>query len=196
VDYCLFARDYVRRCEEKYGYDAVEATLDAAHALEQHGVDKYRRPSPLSAAAEKAMQQQRMEEAYKSVYELWNTVPGIGPDGRRLKQEVQAEKTFPEHPQENILYFLEKNSPILEDWQRELVRIVQKLSQYFYPQMLTKTSNEGYATFWHYKIIYKLFDLGYVTDGFMQSFLDLHTRVVHQPDWNKGGTSMGRLNPY
>jgi stage V sporulation protein R len=62
--------------------------------------------------------------------------------------------------------------------------------------MLTKTSNEGYATFWHYKIIYKLFDLGYVTDGFMQSFLDLHTRVVHQPDWNKGGTSMGRLNPY
>ena len=186
VDYALFARDYVKSCEDKYGHDKVEETLDAAHALEQHGVDKYHRPSPLSAAAEKAMQQHRMEEAYKGIYEFWNTIPGVGPHGKR--QQEEQEKKFPEQPQENILYFLEKNSPILEDWQREIVRIVRKFAQYFYPQMMTKLMNEGYATFWHYKIIYKLFDLGYVTDGFMQSFLSLHTNVARQPDWDKGGT--------
>ena len=41
LDYLAFARDYVTKCEEKYGLDAVERVLDAAHALKEHGVNRY-----------------------------------------------------------------------------------------------------------------------------------------------------------
>ena len=50
-------------------------------------------------------------------------------------------------PEENLLYFIEKRAPRLEDWQRELVRIVRHVSQYFYPQKQTQMMNEGCATF-------------------------------------------------
>ncbi len=53
-------------------------------------------------------------------------------------------------PEENLLYFLEKNSPSLKPWQREMLRIVRNLAQYFYPQRQTKVMNEGCATFVHY----------------------------------------------
>lgn len=181
VDYMIFARDYIAQCEEKYGYEKVEATLDACHALEQHGVDKYKRPPRLSAAEEKSLQQSRIEEAHKDVWHLWNTLP------EEKEKETNEVHKFPKQPEENLLYFMEKHSPILDDWQRELVRIVRKISQYFYPQSQTKLSNEGYASFWHYQILYKLWEQGWLTNGFMQSFLNLHTAVVHQPDYNKPG---------
>ena len=189
VDYALFAREYINNCEEKYGWEKVEATLDAAHALEQHGIYKYKRPVKLNAAAEKQMQKERILEREKDVHELWRVMPG-------KEEKTQEQKDlFPPEPEENILYFLERFSPILEDWQRELIRIVRQLSQYFYPQAQTKVMNEGFATFWHYTLLYDLFDLGYVTDGFMQSFLSLHTNVAAQRDYNQCG-GMGGLNPY
>jgi stage V sporulation protein R len=188
IDYGIFARDYIRSCEDKYGWLKVEETLDAAHSLENHGIYKYKRPPQLSPAAEKVEQERRMEERQKDVNWLWRVLP--------TDVEKEKEEKFPSEPEENILYFLEKNSPILETWQREVLRIVRKMAQYFYPQTQTKLMNEGYATFWHYTILYRLWELGYLTDGFMQNFLDLHTRVVSQPDYNKGGTCLGGLNPY
>jgi stage V sporulation protein R len=185
VDYCLFAREYINQCELKYGVEEVEKTLDAAHALEDHGVDKYKRPEPLSPRKEKELQEQRIEDEQKFIYEFWKLVP----PPKNEEEEDPEECCFPKEPQENILYFLEKHSPVLKPWQREILRIVRKLAQYFYPQGQTKVSNEGFATFMHYEIIYKMFDLGYLTDGFMQNFLELHTNVVAQRDKSP-------LNPY
>ena len=54
-------------------------------------------------------------------------------------------------PRKNLLYFIEKSAPRLEDWQRELIRIVRHVSQYFYPQRQTQVMNEGCATFVHYE---------------------------------------------
>ena len=59
-------------------------------------------------------------------------------------------------PEENLLYFLEKNAPKLEDWQRELLRIVRLLSQYLYPQRQTQVMNEGCACFVHYYTLQRL----------------------------------------
>ena len=66
------------------------------------------------------------------------------------EQEVSERKQRLRLPEENLLYFLEKNSPTLQDWQRELLRIVRNVAQYFYPQRQTKLMNEGCATFVHY----------------------------------------------
>ncbi|TJW39158.1 MAG: SpoVR family protein, partial [Mesorhizobium sp.] len=68
---------------------------------------------------------------------------------------------------ENLLYFLEKNSLVLEPWQREIVRIVRVVAQYFYPQRQTQVMNEGCATFVHYTLMNMLFDRGLISEGAM-----------------------------
>ena len=105
-----------------------------------------------------------------------------------------AERQFPERTQENILYFIEKNAPFLEPWQREIVRIVRKIAQYFYPQRQTQVMNEGWATFWHYTLLNQLYDEGLVTDGFMIEFLQSHTNVIYQPPFDSKYYS--GINPY
>ncbi|WP_421020883.1 SpoVR family protein, partial [Klebsiella pneumoniae] len=79
----------------------------------------------------------------------------------------QHSERFPKEPEENLLYFIEKNAPLLEPWQREIVRIVRKIAQYFYPQRQTQVMNEGWATFWHYTLLNTLYDEGWLTDGVM-----------------------------
>ena len=100
------------------------------------------------------------------------------------EKEKEDNFKFPTEPQENILYFVEKNAPHLPTWKREIIRIVRKISQYFYPQMQTKLMNEGYATFTHYNIINQMYDEGLVDDGFMLEFLSSHTGVVAQPGYD------------
>ncbi|MFP3740434.1 SpoVR family protein, partial [Burkholderia sp. SIMBA_019] len=87
------------------------------------------------------------------------------------------EIAFPPEPQENLLYFIEKNAPKLQPWQREIVRIVRKIAQYFYPQRQTKVMNEGWATFWHYTILHQLYEEKLVNDAFMLELLQAHTNV-------------------
>ena len=103
-------------------------------------------------------------------------------------------KPFPKEPEENILYFCEKYAPDLPEWKREIIRIVRKLSQYFYPQTLTKTLNEGAATYTHYRIMNRLHDKGMMTDGSMLEFLQSHTSVVFQPAFDDPRYS--GINPY
>lgn len=105
----------------------------------------------------------------------------------RGRKTVAEARRFPAEPQENLLYFMEKNAPLLEPWQREILRIVRKVSQYFYPQKQTQVMNEGWATFWHYTILNHLYDEGKVTERFMLEFLHSHTNVVFQPPYNSPG---------
>lgn len=189
VDYLVFAKNYIAECEQRYGIDEVEATLDACHALKNYGVDRYKHPAPLSIQEEKIRQQNREIYMQSQVNDLWRTIP-------QGKQNIAQgkKKNFPEDPQENILYFLEKNAPLLEPWQREIIRIVRKTAQYFYPQSQTKIMNEGWATFWHYTLIHALYDEGLVTDEFMLEILQSHTDVIMQPSYNSPYYS--GINPY
>jgi len=74
------------------------------------------------------------------------------------------------------------------------VRIVRKIAQYFYPQRQTQLMNEGWACFWHYTIINRLYDEGLLSDGFMLEFLESHTNVVAQPPFNS--RYYNGINPY
>ncbi|MCU4676418.1 SpoVR family protein [Catenovulum sp. 2E275] len=188
IDYLLFAKNYIAHCEEKYGIEEVEATLDSCHALMNYGVDRYKRPQKISIHEEQRRQQERAKYLQTQVNDLWRTVP------KKSKPDEQQKQHFPKDPQENILYFIEKNAPMLEPWQRELVRIVRKISQYFYPQKQTQVMNEGWATFWHYTILNHLYDEGWLTDAFMLEFLNSHTNVIYQPPYNSQYYS--GINPY
>jgi len=190
IDYLVYAKDYVAKCEEKHGMDAVEAFLDSCHALSNHGVDRYRRPSRKSLAQELSERIDREAYAQRQVNDLWRTLP------RKADKDGAAAESrrFPAEPQENLLYFIEKNAPLLEPWQREIVRIVRKVAQYFYPQRQTQVMNEGWATFWHYKLLNTMYDDGFLTDGVMIEWLKSHTNVVYQPP--VGHQAYSGINPY
>lgn len=189
IDYMLFARNYIARCEEKHGIDAVESILDSCHALMNYGVDRYKRPYPISAVEEQRRQEEREEYLQQQINDLWRTIPA----GRNASKN-QKHKPFLDEPQENLLYFLEKKAPLLEPWQREIIRIVRKIAQYFYPQRQTQVMNEGWATFWHYTLLNELYARGKVTEGFMLEFLQSHTSVVFQPAFDSPYYS--GINPY
>ncbi|TJY56750.1 SpoVR family protein [Sinimarinibacterium sp. CAU 1509] len=190
IDYMVFAKKYVMQCEQRFGEEAVEEVLDSCHALMSHGVDRYHHPAPLSVEDEQRRHIEREKHAWKQFDDIWRTLPkkDAGPDQRR------RERQFPPEPQENLLYFVEKHSPKLEPWQAEIVRIVRKMAQYFYPQGQTKVMNEGWATFWHYTLLHRLFDKGLVDSGFMLEVLSAHTNVIAQRGYDQRG--YGGLNPY
>ena len=189
IDYLVFAKQYITQCEERHGIDAVEDLLDSCHALMNYGVDRYKRPYPISAEEERRRQKEREELLQRQVNDLWRTIPKMGD-----KDKHEEDARFPSEPQENILYFLEKHAPLLEPWQREVIRIVRKIAQYFYPQRQTQVMNEGWATFWHYTLLNDLYDEGLVTDGFMFDFLQSHSGVIYQPSFDSPYYS--GINPY
>jgi stage V sporulation protein R len=189
VDYLVYAKAYISECEERHGVDAVEEVLDCCHALMHYGVDRYRRPQKISMVEEEMRRKDREAYLQQQINDLWRTLPKT--PGKHAKKE---HRRFPEEPQENILYFIEKNAPLLEPWQREIVRIVRKIAQYFYPQRQTQVMNEGWATFWHYTLLNDLYDQGLLADGFMMECLSSHTNVVFQPPVTH--PAYNGINPY
>jgi Uncharacterized conserved protein len=188
IDYMVFAKNYIAQCEERHSGDEVELILDPCHALMNYGVDRYKRPSR-SIREERTRQREREVYLQQQVNALWRTLPN-----KQSEAERDILERFPAEPQENLLYFIEKNAPLLEPWQRELVRIVRKIAQYFYPQRQTQMMNEGWATFWHYTLLNDLYDEGLVNDGFMIEFLQSHTNVIYQPPYNSDYYT--GINPY
>ncbi len=188
INYILFAKNYISDCEERYGADKVESLLDSCHALMNLGVDRFRRPRPISPEKEKERQKEREEYLQKQVNDLWRTIP------KKKKKVEEKWPRFPAEPQENLLYFIEKNAPLLEPWEREIVRIVRKIAVYYYPQRQTKVMNEGWATFWHYQLMHDLYDEGLITEGNILEFLESHTNVIFQPDYDS--PYFKGINPY
>ena len=125
IDYLLFAKNYIAKCEERHGVDAVEQMLDSCHALMNYGVNRYLRPQPVTPEEEKNRLLDREEYIQRHLNQLWNTIPK-----KDLVKENKVPR-FPKDPEENLLYFIEKNAPLLEPWQREIVRSVRKIAQYY-----------------------------------------------------------------
>jgi stage V sporulation protein R len=193
LDYLDFAKKYVASCEERYGKAAVERTLDAAHALMSHGVHRYpgKKKVDLRSEERRAMERRSYEES--AFNDLWRTVPA-GPQRSKIELDLDRRKQLLGLPQENLLYFLEKSAPRLRPWQRELIRLVRQIAQYFYPQGQTKVMNEGTATYVHYRIMTRLHEKGMISDGNFLEFLSSHSNVIFQPKFDDPRFS--GFNPY
>ena len=194
--YLDFAKSYIARCEEQHGLPAVERILDAAHALMEQGVFRYRRPPRLSSEKERegSGSAWNMRNAHTMISGARCRGPGAKRPTRDDRRNAAERKKSLNLPEENLLYFLEKNSLVLEPWQREILRIVRVIAQYFYPQRQTKVMNEGCATFVHYTIMNTLYDQGRISEGAMLEILRSHTNVVFQPDFDDPRFS--GINPY
>lgn len=196
LDYLEFAKRYVATCEERHGQSEVERILDAAHAVMDQGVFRYRRhPKPnLREQQERERERQAYDERHYN--DLWRTLPKrkAAESAESDDKELAERKKKLKLPEENLLYFIEKNSPKLETWQRELLRIVRNIAQYFYPQKQTKMMNEGCATFVHHYLVNRLYDEGLIDEGTLLEILHSHSNVVLQPGFDD--RRFGGLNPY
>ncbi|WP_207802791.1 SpoVR family protein [Roseicella frigidaeris] len=192
LDYLEFAKGYVQSCEEQHGELAVERVLDSAHALMNYGVHRHRRRAP-DLQSEQKRERERREHDERMFNVLWSTLPEKTSQAA-TRTEEERRRALLQLPQENILYFLEKSAPRLAPWQREILRIVRNVAQYFYPQRQTKMMNEGCATYVHHRILNRLHQQGRISDGAMLEVLHSHSSVVMQPDFDDQRYS--GMNPY
>jgi stage V sporulation protein R len=192
LDYLAFAKGYITACEERHGHAAVERVLDAAHALMDQGVHRSPRKKTLNLLEEEKRERERQAHQERIYDDIWRTLPRSGGKAKAgLGARRQALLGLPE---ENLLYFLEKTAPRLKPWQREILRIVRHIAQYFYPQRQTKVMNEGCACWVHYEIMTRLHERGHISDGSFLEFLTSHTNVVRQPMYTDPGYN--GINPY
>jgi len=161
----------VREHELRFGRDKVEQTLDALLAIQEH-VDSRAHIAPTNRTQEVTSKQKRHQvRPYDDLFEF-----GV------VWDDEQEQPVTKEH--DDLLLFLIENAPGLAEWQRDLASIVRTESLYFYPQMETKIINEGWATFWHERILREL-DLSV---GESVDFAVMHSQVVQPARW--------QLNPY
>jgi stage V sporulation protein R len=193
LDYLEFARSLISKYEERYGQAEVERVLDSAHALQSHGVHRFPRKRMPDLRSEERREEERRRHGEQLFNDLWRTVPA-GQKRKLGADEDAKRKALLGLPEENLLYFLEKTAPRLKSWQRELLRIVRLINQYFYPQRQTKVMNEGCATFTHHRIMNRLHEKGQIDDGAFLEFIHSHTSVVLQPAFDDRRFS--GINPY
>lgn len=179
-------RAFVEKCEQEHGESRVEFILDTCQALALYGINKAEKVQ-MSDAAKETKRNKRFEDAVKD-FDLLATEVNPRPFSDASVLEFSRTK------EENLLQFIANNAPNLKQWERDLINMYCESRQYFYPQMLTKVMNEGYASFWHYQLMHRLYDLNYLDDSNILEFLHSHTSVLCQRDHDEPGYH--GLNPY
>ncbi|PEX37235.1 stage V sporulation protein R [Bacillus cereus] len=169
----------VKAYEHKYGKEEVETFLDAVLAIQEHIDPSLMRPK-LAWSIDDL--EEEVEKKKVSQYDdLWNL------DDRNKKRErsnIRKKKKIPPQPEKDLLLFIEEYSRELEDWQRDILTMMREEMLYFWPQLETKIMNEGWASFWHQRILREM-DL---TSDEAIEFAKLNAGVV-QP-------SKTSINPY
>lgn len=154
------------------GYEKVERILDAAHAIRYN----IGRVIGRKEMTDEEIRKNRIED-YKKAIENKSIL-----DMDMVIEEPILDK-IPLEPYDDVVGFIIKYGK-LEEWERDIVRIVKRETEYFMPQIETKTMNEGWASYWHYNIL-KSLDL---PEGLHFEFLKRHNDVV--------APMLGGLNPY
>jgi len=179
--------------ERMYGIDIVEKTIDAAHALMFHS-------SPFDVELESEKRERIFEQLKKKytsthVSEFEDIVPSTTKQNieedielfnRKLWMKLKA-KT-PVQPTEDFLRYIIDNSNKLDDWQKDICEIIRQEGIYFWPQVRSKFANEGFATYIHEKIMWQLFQEGYLNKSD-------HAQYNYSNSFVKAKSPLS-LNPY
>ncbi|KAF6538410.1 MULTISPECIES: SpoVR family protein [Bacillus] len=176
VESMAAAAERIKHYERMHGIKEVESFLDAILAIQEHIDPSLVRPKLLWSVDD---EEEDEEETAPSPYDdLW------GMDKPKQVKKKKGKKPFPPRPEKDILLFIEEHSRELEPWQRDILTMMREEMLYFWPQLETKIMNEGWASYWHQRIIREL-DL---TSDEAIEFAKLNAGVV-QP--SKTG-----INPY
>ncbi|MFP5263335.1 MAG: SpoVR family protein [Blastocatellia bacterium] len=169
--------------EFKHGRKVVEEFLDAVLSIEEHIDPNFfiKREAQGRDKKEAELRRKRREGRYDDLYSEdeigLQDAPKDSDEDAKHKRSLQA-------PEKDLVYFIMKNSPLLEDWQRDIMAMLHEEMEYFVPQMQTKIMNEGWASIWHSRIMR---EMNLATNDHIE-FAELHAGVV--------SPHKGQLNPY
>ncbi|QFT88166.1 SpoVR family protein [Bacillus sp. THAF10] len=169
----------IKQYEHDYGKKEVEDFLNAVLAIQEH-IDPSLIRSKLAWSIHDLEEEEESPKQITIYDDLWNL------DERNKPKAVpkKRKKKFPPQPEKDILLFIEQYSSELEDWQRDILTMMREEMLYFWPQMETKIMNEGWASYWHQRILREM-DL---TSDEALEYAKLNAGVV-QP-------SKTSINPY
>ncbi|MEO7734956.1 MAG: SpoVR family protein [Kofleriaceae bacterium] len=181
----------VRRHMERHGQDVVEDFIDTCLSLENlidpmsAYIVRSREPKSKEEAEEDDLRDNSGRLRAKGYMESFINPPEYlqAQKKKREDEAKRAKRRFPEQPQRDVLQFLIEHAP-LDHWQTDVLEIVRDEAYYFAPQAMTKIMNEGWASYWHSKIL---------TEKALTA-----AEIIDYADANSGvmATSPGRLNPY
>ena len=189
----------INRYIDRFGYEVVEEFIDTCLSLEDL-IDMYA-PHIKRKATESSHEQSQKESQQElrrqpdgmSRFETKGYMePHINPEeilALEAKQNQQKQNAqdnslaFPAEPERDILQFLLEHAP-LKDWEQDVLAIIRDEAYYFAPQGQTKIMNEGWASYWHSKIMTS----HGLTDAELIDYADHHSGTM--------ATSPSRLNPY
>ena len=192
IDVMYEAGKRFNKYETLYGIDEVEKIVDAGHALQLHS-------SPFASEETENDKRKRIFEERKrqihstnktQFHNILTTKTEINEDIHLFNQKLWRDLKLktPVEPTEDILRYVIDNSPILEDWQVDILELLRMEGQYYWPMMKTKFLNEGFATYTHQFIMNRLFE---------KKLLDVHeySQFVYSNSLVKAHNPMS-LNPY
>ena len=179
----------VRRHIEKHGYDTVERFLDVCIVLEDlidpYSVFMKRQPAAATKTAAPPCENTSSRFAAKDYMDRWINPPSVieAEEKKRRDDANKIRHATPAKPSRDVLLYLLENAR-LEDWQADILAMIRQEAYYYAPQGMTKIMNEGWATYWHSKLMTTHFlDSSEVID-----YADHHSGTVHMP--------LGGFNPY
>ena len=176
------AAERIRAYELEFGKKEVETFLDAVLSIQEH-IDPSLLRSKLSWQKSAQDAGEKKGKRTPGPYDdLWSL--DEEEKEKEERESRQKRKPFPPRPEKDLLLFIEEYSPELEDWQRDVLTMLREEMLYFWPQLETKIMNEGWASYWHVRILREL-DL---TEAEAVEFAKLNASVV-QP-------STTGINPY
>jgi stage V sporulation protein R len=183
----------IRKYIDRYGLEEVESFVDTCLSIDNL-IDPY-----LPFAKTKLKKRRDTSAIDAEEFRVWriesktymdqfvNPPEFIEAQKRRIEERKEKKKaklrTFPEAPAKDILLFLIEHAP-LEHWERDVLSIVREEAYYFAPQGQTKIMNEGWASYWHSRIMTEKV----LKDSEVVDFADHHSGTL--------ATRPGSINPY
>jgi stage V sporulation protein R len=136
----------IQQAIDAHGAQRVEAVLDAALALEQH-VD-----------IDQPLRRERYPEYVAEVDaavddEFAKRFAALEPAEQSTGSTARKRAPLPPHPERDLLWFIAQYAPELESWERDIFLAVREESFYFYPAFATQIMNEGWASYWHARML-------------------------------------------
>ncbi|WP_410769829.1 SpoVR family protein [Fontibacillus sp. BL9] len=173
-----------------YGADTVEAFIDSVLGIQEHVDPQLIKPMRYDKRRQTEEKLRRAKESRQGPSrgdgqydDLWS-LDAAAEAGNTKDSKPDSPGLFPPEPEKDVVWFIQEYSETLEDWQRDIMSMLREEMLYFWPQMETKIMNEGWASYWHQRILREL-DL---TSEETIEFAKLNSSVV-QP-------SRQSLNPY
>lgn len=176
----------IKRYVDRHGYEAVEKFIDTCLSLENL-IDRHsilNGPQKMNEIRPDAKDDNFLFKVEKPYMRNYINPPAYIADQKQKQNEKNMQKTiFPLNPVRDVLAFLMHYAP-LEDWQQDILSIIRDESYYFAPQGMTKTLNEGWASYWHSHMMTRHI----LNDSEIIDFADHHSGTTFM--------QMGGYNPY